>query len=72
MSEQQEPKVISQDDGQSRSTGVLGGVIERCQALMDYEAKAAAHHAKGWHAAHKYHLTRFAAMSDLMAVMRSN
>jgi hypothetical protein len=32
----------------------------------DYEASAAAHHAGKWHAAHEHHLTRYAAMRDLI------
>lgn len=35
----------------------------------DHEAHAAAHHASTWHAAHEYHLTRHAAMRDLIAVL---
>ena len=46
--------------------------IAQCKKRMDYEAKAAAHHAGTWQSAHEYHMTRFAAMSDLIDVLRSN
>ena len=66
------PNSINAAEGASLSNAELERVIERCKARMDYEAKAAAHHCGTWHEAYEYHLTRFAAMSDLMDVMRSN
>ena len=38
----------------------------------DHEASAAVHHAGRWHAAHEHHLTRHAAMRDLIAAMEES
>lgn len=44
-------------------------LLARAKNRADYEAKAAAHHAGRWHAAHEHHLTRHAAMRDLIAAL---
>jgi hypothetical protein len=46
-------------------------VLKVAQSRYDHEAKGAAHHAGRWHAAYEYHMTRQAAMSDMLDAIRS-
>jgi hypothetical protein len=46
-------------------------VLKAAKSRYDHEAKGAAHHAGRWHAAYEYHMTRQAAMSDMLDAIRS-